>query len=1167
MALVTADRVRETTTVVGTGAATLLGAVTGYQSFSVVGNGNTCYYCIADQSGSNWEVGLGTYSTTGPTLTRTTVLSSSNGGAAVNFSAGTKDVFITYPAELFPAIEVQAGTGTQTSGTLSFSNANGVSFGMNAGTITASYTVPSVPAQTQQPMYFSASGTSTSANTLQFGNSNGVSFSLSNGSVVGSVKTDYLTTAMASNASTAFAGTGFTSTTTAGTAIVGTHNTAGLSLGVPAYLTTYAAQSVQPVAYSAANGSANFSTLTFANSNGVSFSTGTQGVYATVKTDYLTTAMASNASTAFAGTGFTSTTTAGTAIVGTHNTAGLSLGVPAYLTTYTPGGGPSVVASGNTSGAMATVSSGTLTLAGGNNITLSQNGNAITISAANAGGAQTGISGVVVSDATYTSGTITFQNANGISFGSSGANGISASYTVPTQTVQPVAYSAANGSANFSTITFANSNGVSFSTGTQGLYATVKTDYLTTAMASNASTAFAGTGFTSTTTNGSVVAGTQDTAGLKLAVPPYITTYVAQTVQPVAYSAANGSANFSTITFANSNGVSFSTGTQGLYATVKTDYLTTAMASNASTAFAGTGFTTTTAAGSVIAGTQDTAGLKLAVPPYITTYVAQTVQPVAYSAANGSANFSTLTFANSNGVSFSSGTQGLYATVATNYLTTARASNDAIGLNTAGTNVTWTVNSSGLSFNGSGYAGTGTTFAGTNVSATVALNSNGLNLALSGGAGGAGDGYNIVSASGNTTGTLASYSTGTMVLAGGQNLTLSQSSNTISFNAPQSSSLVAGANITLSTNGSTISIIGGAGAGGGIAAAAGTQTATSGTIVFADSNGISFGMSNSSQITMSVTKFSIADAGDTASDYLQVVNSNNITFDIYNSGSPPFNKRMTASYAFNASAGTQSSALNGLTFANSNGMTFGLSAGTITASAAGNVTQSFWMPYPSGNNSSFLVMGQNTVYMQALVPPAPVAVSNVELMALWSYATSTNSCQAAMTIRYGLYEYGTGGSTESIQSIATSSMSIQASYNSSTTGGLTIGNSVTSYTANTNGGSAMFASVTGPNYLYLPFTTTLQDGKEYFWAMHFSSATTGNTGPLRLNMYMQTIMNSTNWGELKFSTIGGSKTNNWEEYGGMQYSATSGGLPSAVNSTQFQHIASQARMFLIFENE
>lgn len=96
MALILADRVKETTAVTGTGTATLLGASTGYQSFSAIGNGNTTYYSIVGTA--QWEVGIGTYTSSGTTLSRTTVLSSSNSGSLVNFSAGTKDVFVTYPA-------------------------------------------------------------------------------------------------------------------------------------------------------------------------------------------------------------------------------------------------------------------------------------------------------------------------------------------------------------------------------------------------------------------------------------------------------------------------------------------------------------------------------------------------------------------------------------------------------------------------------------------------------------------------------------------------------------------------------------------------------------------------------------------------------------------------------------------------------------------------------------------------------------------------------------------------------------------------------------------------------------------------------------------------------------------------------------------------------------
>ena len=99
MALVLNDRVKETTTTTGTGTLTLAGAVTGFETFAAgVGNSNTTYYVIAHQTASEWEVGLGTLDGDSSDLTRTTVISSSNSDSAVDFAAGTKDVFCTIPA-------------------------------------------------------------------------------------------------------------------------------------------------------------------------------------------------------------------------------------------------------------------------------------------------------------------------------------------------------------------------------------------------------------------------------------------------------------------------------------------------------------------------------------------------------------------------------------------------------------------------------------------------------------------------------------------------------------------------------------------------------------------------------------------------------------------------------------------------------------------------------------------------------------------------------------------------------------------------------------------------------------------------------------------------------------------------------------------------------------
>lgn len=104
MPLLIADRVKETSAVVGTVDAVLAGAVSGFRTFaSVLANGDTTYYTIEDAANGAWEVGLGTYTTATNTLARTTVLASSAGGTTkVNFAAGTKHVFITAAAETLP---------------------------------------------------------------------------------------------------------------------------------------------------------------------------------------------------------------------------------------------------------------------------------------------------------------------------------------------------------------------------------------------------------------------------------------------------------------------------------------------------------------------------------------------------------------------------------------------------------------------------------------------------------------------------------------------------------------------------------------------------------------------------------------------------------------------------------------------------------------------------------------------------------------------------------------------------------------------------------------------------------------------------------------------------------------------------------------------------------
>lgn len=288
-------------------------------------------------------------------------------------------------------------------------------------------------------------------------------------------------------------------------------------------------------------------------------------------------------------------------------------------------------------------------------------------------------------------GSIVFSNSGGVSFGLNGST-ITASVGAAGGGLTNINLSAGTTSNNLSAVTFSNLNGVSFGLNGSVITGSVVTTYLTTAALSNHSHG-------NPTLNLTNLSGTtaSNSAGLTLSLSA-----AAPGISNINVSAGTTSNNLSALTFNNSNGVSFGLNGSVITATVATNYqaqgayLTTAMLSNAAT-----------------------------------------ISNINVSAGTTSNNLSALTFNNSNGVSFGLSGSVVTATVATNYqaagayLTTARASNDAVGLNTAQTNVTWTVNSSGLSINASGYVGTPfatTTVAGSVVAATH--NSAGVTLAV-----------------------------------------------------------------------------------------------------------------------------------------------------------------------------------------------------------------------------------------------------------------------------------------------------------------------------------------------------------------------------------------------------------------------------------------------------
>jgi len=136
MPLVVKDRIKETSTTSGTGTLTLAGASAGFRSFADIGDGNTTYYAIVDATAGTWEVGTGTYTASGTTLARTTVLSNSSGTtAAINFAANSKDVFVTYPAG-----KAVYGDASDVAYEAHFAASNGIF--LNSNTIATSLTLP-----------------------------------------------------------------------------------------------------------------------------------------------------------------------------------------------------------------------------------------------------------------------------------------------------------------------------------------------------------------------------------------------------------------------------------------------------------------------------------------------------------------------------------------------------------------------------------------------------------------------------------------------------------------------------------------------------------------------------------------------------------------------------------------------------------------------------------------------------------------------------------------------------------------------------------------------------------------------------------------------------------------------------------------------------------------
>ena len=618
-------------------------------------------------------------------------------------------------------------------------------------------------------------------------------------------------------------------------------------------------------------------------------------------------------------------------------------------------GGNNVSIIGNVAGAPALVSSGTLFLAGGNNVTLSQNGQSITISGASTvpGGIAASMGGNTAgAPSLVSSGTLVLAGGNNVTLSQ---NGNSITISANTAAAANLSVSAGSTSGPFGGLTFSNGSGVSFGLNNGTITASVAAQSIQTQAAGN----IGATGFATTTTGGSLIAGTNNTTGFTLAVPAFLTTQSVQTQ-------ASG----------NIAGV-------------------------------GTTFSGTNISGSM---TLNSGGLNLALSGAAGGSGASTVGIYAAGNTTGQSSSSTgaqsslnLSFAGIVSGGWSSNTFVISSPGTTGL--TQLSAGMSTGGNTAGT--------TGLASAQLVLAG------GANITLSGSTNAGSMTISIAGGAGGGGGGVGFgVSTAGNTAGATGTVTTGNVVLVGSGPISLSQatgaagSAATITINGPATSSISGTGLVSISVNGSTISIganaltayavsnttqstsgtvngtalsfagAGGVsvgvsngsvvisgGAGGGAAASAGVSTGGntsgntgiySGQVVFAGGNNITLSVSSGAAGAQTIT-ISGANAGGAQTGISGIIVSNTT----YTSGTVSFSnangisfgssagQAITASYtqsaqAFSAQGG--SSTFSTLAFTNSNGVSFSNTNGSIWGSVAAQTNQTVGL-YAVGNTT------------------------------------------------------------------------------------------------------------------------------------------------------------------------------------------------------------------------
>lgn len=453
------------------------------------------------------------------------------------------------------------------------------------------------------------------------------------------------------------------------------------------------------------------------------------------------------------------------------------------------------------------------------------------------------------------------------------------------------------------------------------------------------------------------------------------------------------------------------------------------------------------------------------------------------------------------------------------YLTTARASNDAVGLNTALTanGVSWTVNSSGLSLNVPAFL---TTAAQSNHSHNFATTTtNGSQIVVG-----------TTNSAGATIGVPPFITTFTQPGA-----TVFSNSNNVSFGL----------------NGSTV-----------------TATAT-----FAQSNQTAnlYANGNTTQLSstagvdvrsLSFEGAGIASVGVSNGRVLVSVPSGGGAGDGYNIVQMRTDAGNTAGATFSTLSGT-------MYLQGGNNVTLSQTSNTIVISgAAGGAagTVGGWEPFPPiGGGVAFSTLGQNSIYVQRLHPQENISFNNIERRLSGSTTQTSNATHTcAHTINYGLYALGTGTNSTRYESLATSSMYMAANFSGSQTAGFTVSQGTASYTTS-SAGTAILTVMGGFKHLYMPFTSTMTAGGDYAVMMNISSATTGGSSALRIGVQDLSVFNNLTIGKIYGTTVSSTNASFVGDYAQGVYSATSAGLPSTLALSGLTNAVSQQRMYLQFD--